>query len=1281
MKTHRTIRTGRLVTVAAAIAALAIGTTQLLSGGKAARQAVASADDPLATSAWGTSDSEAKGAIDASLAVFERSLRDQADGTVTISSDRGTGSKNMVRVGTGGDLFPGAPRNLAPAAKVVAFLAEHGDLFGIRDPASQLKLLEVQRDQYGFSHVSYQQMHGPVPVLGAELRGHISADGRLTAVNGKFVPDVDVATRPTITAGDADQAAMARVGQQLPSAFKDTELKAQSTKLVVYRTGLTNAAAGDNYLAYEVQITGGGHVREFVYVDAGTGKIVDQISGIHGLKQRRVHEARINTPAAWQEGDPRPAPDPAHEDEISGAGYAYNLFFNLSGGTYRSWDSADAEMITVNNDPTILCPNANWNGTSTNYCSGTSADDVVVHEWTHAYTQETSGLIYSYQSGALNESYSDIFGETVDQINNRDMIFGTTPVTGNNGPRSQDDTVCSSFTSELPTSDESVRWLMGEDAFAFSPLPPIGDAAIRDMWRPRCAGGNFFLGDPGHVTSSRYHCSSDDAGGVHVNSAINNRAYALLADGDAVELKDNGTPFANPVTVTGIGLTKAAHIFWRANSVYNGPASNFADNADALQMACDDLIGVNLTKLVTNAENAAGLLGVNDDTIDPSPEPSGEVITAFDCEQVANAIAAVEMRHDVTQQCGFKAPLDPAPAPMCSGATVQSQYAVDWESGVPSGWTIGQQPLTKSMLDTRPWFLRSGGLPEERAGNVMFQENRVDLGNCADDDESGVLFLTSPEIVVDADTPSQLVFEHYFVTETGYDGGNVMISINGGAFTVIPSTAFVYNPYNGSLNGVLDQNTNPKASEEAFHGSDPISGDNNWGQSQIDLAAAGVSPGDTIQLRWDFGQDGCNGNDGWYVDRIELFSCGDDLPPPTQECTAFPADILVTSPILSLVGSTTTATVSGAASPVQDVNVRNLEGSHTWMGDLSFTLQSPAGTTITLFDGAACAGEDGISAEFDDGAASVIGCSDWLSGGTFKPFEALSAFNGEDPNGEWTLRVTDSFPQDEGTLDSWSVELCRDIPPPESGATTGGGWLGAMGGGKINFGFQAQQAEAGPEGDLQLSDKGTGVKIDLQTVTALGPVQGTCGAIEDGPRALEFRGTGTFNGGTSAAFRVCVEDNGNPGNSNASATPDRFHLECTAGCAYSTADRAADATLDAGNLQVERSGSAAPAPSSSQAGASTLILNPVLLTEGLAGAVQVFEVAVFGGNQQLLTGGSVSLTRVSANGATETVNAITGPAGKALFNVTLATKASEFQASSNGVGSNAVHVTPLLKLN
>lgn len=967
-------------------------------------------------------------------------LRHQAGGEVVIRDDRGTASKSVVHVAHGGDLYPQAPKKLAPADKTSAFLSQHGAVFGIRNAAGQLRLLDTSKDQYGNVRVSYQQVHEGVPVFGAILRGHVSADGRLTAVNGKFVPDVDVPTQPQVARTEAYRTAVTSVGAQQPSKRKNADLAVKSAALMVYRTNLTRGTPGENHLVYEIQVSDDHSVREFIYVDAHTGKIVDQITGIQGLKNRRVYEARFNSndpetpPPFWREGDVRPALDPAHEDEVAGTGYSYNLFFNLSGGTYRSWDGADAGMITVNNDPTIVCPNANWNGTSTNYCSGTSADDVIAHEWTHAYTQETSGLIYQWQSGALNESYSDIFGETVDQIDNREGVEGTAAA-GNDGPRSQDDAVCSEFTSEIPTADDSIRWLMGEDAFAFSPLPPIGDAAIRDMWRPRCAGGNFLLGDPGHVNSPRYSCSSSDAGGVHTNSGVNNRAYALLADGDTVELKDDSTPFASPVTVRGIGLTKAAHIFWRANSVYNGPASNFADNADALAMACQDLIGVNLTKLVTNAENGTGLVGANNDTIDPVPELSGDIITAADCQQVDNAVAAVEMRFDVTQKCGFGPMLDPSPAPMCGTAAVRHYFTEDWEAGVPAGWTIGQQPASKPVLDTRPWFLRSGDLPANpdsttHPGSAIFQENRPDLGNCSTDDESGVLFLESPIIVVDPESPGHLVFEHYLNTEVGFDGGNVMISINGGAYTVIPSTAFVHNPYPGTLNDALDQNTNPKAGEEAFHGgnSGDVSGD--WGQSQIDLAAARVAPGDSIRLRWDFGQDGCNGSEGWYVDRVEFFTCG-DAAPPTQSCAAYPAAVPpVGSPIVSLVGSTTTATVSGEAGSVTNLNIRDLTGSHTFIGDLTFELRSPAGTVITLFDGSTCGSEDGINVEFDDDAAAVIGCTDWLSGGTFRPQQALSAFNGESANGEWTLSITDSFPQDEGLLNSWSVELCTALNSP-----------------------------------------------------------------------------------------------------------------------------------------------------------------------------------------------------------------------------------------------------------
>jgi hypothetical protein len=404
---------------------------------------------------------------------------------------------------------------------------------------------------------------------------------------------------------------------------------------------------------------------------------------------------------------------------------------------------------------------------------------------------------------------------------------------------------------------------------------------------------------------SNYSCSEGDAGGVHTNSGVPNRAYAILVDGDTVTLKDDGTPFANPVTVNGIGLTKAASIYWRANSVYNGPASTFSDNADSLEMACEDLIGVNVPKLVSNSEIVAGGASPNNDTIDPVRQLSGQVITAQNCASVTAAIAAVEMRVDVQEKCDFEPLLDPAPAPRCGAEGTQAFFTQNWEAGKPASWTTGEMGVSKTNLDTRQWFLRSGDLPPNlngtaHPGQAMFQENRRDLGNCSTDDESGALWLQSPVITVDADEPSHLLFEHYVNTETGYDGGNVLISINGGGFVdvlgnqnVVPGAAFEYNPYNGTLNSVADQNTNPKQGQEAFHGSNPGTVFGSWGESQVDLAEAGVMPGDTVQFRWELGQDGCNGSDGWYLDRVELFTCGAP-PPPSDLCNGKVPTILGT---------------------------------------------------------------------------------------------------------------------------------------------------------------------------------------------------------------------------------------------------------------------------------------------------------------------------------------------------------------------------------------------------
>lgn len=239
----------------------------------------------------------------------------------------------------------------------------------------------------------------------------------------------------------------------------------------------------------------------------------------------------------------------------------------------------------------------------------------------------------------------------------------------------------------------------------------------------------------------------------------------------------------------------------------------------------------------------------------------------------------------------------------------------------------------------------------------------------------------------------------------------------------------------------------------------------------------------------------------------------------------------------------------------------------------------------------------------------------------------------------------------------------------------GGGWMAAEGGGRINFSFEAERGDDGIEGQLSLRDKDAGVKIKLNQVTTMGGVQGACGGITAADNALEFRGTGTFNKDQDASFRVCVADNGEPGHSRASDTPDLFHLECQAGCAYATSERVPDDGIDGGNIGVRRGESGS---GESGGEAVTLVLEPALLGEAEVGALQTFRVRAFRADQEPATGAELTLSRSGGDGEVETIGMVTGTDGTALATLTIAVGTSEYQAASGKAESNIVSVESIL---
>ncbi|PWL27750.1 MAG: hypothetical protein DCO96_10625 [Fluviicola sp. XM-24bin1] len=121
---------------------------------------------------------------------------------------------------------------------------------------------------------------------------------------------------------------------------------------------------------------------------------------------------------------------------------------------------------------------------------------------------------------------------------------------------------------------------------------------------------------------------------------------------------------------------------------------------------------------------------------------------------------------------------------------------------------------------------------------------------------------------------------------------------------------------------------------------------------------------------------------------------------------------------------TSTITVP-ATGTISDLNVVQLVGNHTYISDLTFTLTSPIGTNVILMD-QVCTTQDDFDIAFDDASAQAYGsipCPP-VGGGIYQPNQVLSAFNGENPNGVWTLTIADAFNLDGGALTGWAIEIC-----------------------------------------------------------------------------------------------------------------------------------------------------------------------------------------------------------------------------------------------------------------
>jgi thermolysin len=458
-------------------------------------------------------------------------------------------------------------------------------------------------DDVGSTHVRFSQVVNGVRVFGHEMITHENSRGDFTDVSGELFTGRVASTAPSISPSDALQLAGGEFGQ-----FTNAEVE-----LVIYPKGSVA------YLAWSVDLRNTDELnltpqREQIMIDAVSGMTLDRWSNLQtaaatGTGFGYYAGALNNFPIDFTSNTYSMFDVPSNSKTSDFANATCGLLGcrNRIGTIFTSTDNvfgttgalSDRQSIGVdahyfaqrtlgywrtvfgrngidnNNNNSLKFKymlsrthyganynNAFWDGSSMNYGDGDGttfrpfdAIDVVGHEMMHGVTERTSNLTYQNESGAANESFSDINGTVVE------YFVGT--ITGFGGVQYPPD-----------------LWI-GEDLY-ISNNPSNPTIGIRNMQDPHLEG------DPCHY-SEKVNTTSDN-GGVHTNSGIQNKVFYLLAIG-GTNHKDVQLNPSSFTTVTGIGITDAGKTAFDADTKYVTANNTYQQIANAWVTAAKNRFG------------------------------------------------------------------------------------------------------------------------------------------------------------------------------------------------------------------------------------------------------------------------------------------------------------------------------------------------------------------------------------------------------------------------------------------------------------------------------------------------------------------------------------------------------------------------------------------------------------------------------------------------------------------------------------------------------------------
>jgi len=480
--------------------------------------------------------------------------------------------------GTLSDPMPGNARQVA-----LDYFAANGSMIDMADANSELSIVKVQTDSRGWEHVKLQQTYKGLPVEGRQLVLSISDQRQVSMVNCRhYVGALAVDTVAVVQRAAGVGLVRTHLSPQRESG------QAPTVQKVVYPHD------GQTHLAWKIQLRTEEPLGDFIYyVDAHSGAVINHYNNMKFALDRKTYTASNGTtlPGTLTRSEGQGVVgDTPLDNAHDYAGTVYNYYLNDHGRD--SYDNAGATITSTVHYGTNY-NNAFWNGSQMVYGDGDGTTfsplsqslDVVAHELTHAVTNLESNLIYQNESGALNESISDIFGALIDNSN----------------------------------------WKIGEDIYTPLGVGHPNDDALRYLDTPAIAGQqpdhmDNFVTPNASGSALDQACASaqnQDNGCVHINSGIPNKAAYLMAAG--------GTHGGITVAALAGGRTDMGKIWYLAQTTYLTSSSTFLEAKTATESAATALFGAGAkVTTVTNAWKAVGV-GVANTALSPSSLSFGNV--------------------------------------------------------------------------------------------------------------------------------------------------------------------------------------------------------------------------------------------------------------------------------------------------------------------------------------------------------------------------------------------------------------------------------------------------------------------------------------------------------------------------------------------------------------------------------------------------------------------------------------------------------------------------------